>query len=53
MFKVLQNWVHRYFSDEQAVVLAVLLIVQVEVVQVDIQTTSPEVLVGDCKQRFR
>ena len=27
MFKVLQSWVHRYFSDEQAVVLAVLLVV--------------------------
>lgn len=27
MFKVLQNWLHRYFSDEQAVVLALLLVV--------------------------
>lgn len=27
MFKVLQDWLHRYFSDEQAVVLAVLLVV--------------------------
>ncbi len=27
MFKVLSDWLHRYFSDEQAVVLAVLLIV--------------------------
>jgi putative permease len=26
MFKVLQDWLHRYFSDEQAVVLAVLLV---------------------------
>jgi putative permease len=26
MLKVLQNWMHRYFSDEQAVVLGVLLI---------------------------
>jgi hypothetical protein len=24
MFKVFQDWLHRYFSDEQAVVLAVL-----------------------------
>ena len=27
MFKVFQDWLHRYFSDEQAVVLAVLLVV--------------------------
>jgi len=27
MFKVLQDWLHRYFSDEQAVVLALLLVV--------------------------
>ena len=27
MFKVLQNWLHRYFSDEQAVVLGLLLVV--------------------------
>lgn len=27
MFKVFQGWLHRYFSDEQAVVLAVLLVV--------------------------
>ena len=26
MFKVFQDWLHRYFSDEQAVVLAVLLV---------------------------
>lgn len=26
MLKVLRNWVHRYFSDEQAVVLAVILL---------------------------
>ena len=25
MFKVLRDWMHRYFSDEEAVVLAVLL----------------------------
>jgi putative permease len=32
MFKVLQDWLHRYFSDEQAVVLAVLLVVGFAVV---------------------
>ncbi|PTU72786.1 AI-2E family transporter [Pseudomonas mangrovi] len=32
MFKVLQNWVHRYFSDEQAVVLAVILLLGFTVV---------------------
>ena len=32
MFKVFQDWLHRYFSDEQAVVLAVLLVVGFAVV---------------------
>ena len=32
MFNVLRNWVHRYFSDEEAVVLAVLLFVAFTVV---------------------
>ncbi|MCS3472378.1 putative permease [Pseudomonas sp. JUb42] len=32
MFKVLRDWVHRYFSDEEAVVLAVLLVVAFTVV---------------------
>ncbi len=32
MFKVLQDWFHRYFSDEQAVVLAILLVLGFAVV---------------------
>lgn len=32
MIKVLRNWMHRYFSDEQAVVLAVLLVLGFAVV---------------------
>ena len=32
MVKVLRNWLHRYFSDEQAVVLAVLLVLGFAVV---------------------
>ena len=32
MVKVLRSWLHRYFSDEQAVVLAVLLVLGFAVV---------------------
>ena len=32
MFNVLRNWIQRYFSDEEAVVLAVLLVLAFTVV---------------------